>query len=261
MVERHTRSLTLGVRAALVGVRGWAGMMLRMGMVLDYAPRQVWWRRRRVRRAVGVAVLVILLGVGVWWAWGPVNRRARVLYWQRECMRWEWPRGTVVWERGKGAGAPGCFVELAKMLKALGGEVPYEDVVFVHGRRSIAGERLVVAVFIPVGGTGPALVVRLVKPGGVAQNPAVMRWQWQDLPGALAEFLITPEQAMDEVGIPKREARRVRVFAAELDGRNEAKFVLPVEVDGVRYVIEGTLNARGDDVGFVVRGPDGGVVK
>src|SRR4051812_7643715 len=71
---------------------------------LDYAPAPPTLRRRRVRRMI---LGVMLLGAVVaGWRWGPgAYRRASLLYWQRQCLRYAAPGETVVYDSEAVAGA------------------------------------------------------------------------------------------------------------------------------------------------------------
>jgi hypothetical protein len=71
---------------------------------LEYAPKAAAWRRRNVRRVVGGVVVVVLVLAGI--RWGPaVWRQGELLYWQRECLRYEPPAEGVLFEGDVGRAA------------------------------------------------------------------------------------------------------------------------------------------------------------
>ena len=66
---------------------------------LQYAPHQ---SRRRWRRALVAAVmLVVLLAAALHWG-PPLARQAKLLYWQRQCLRYTAPPDRVVVEEATG---------------------------------------------------------------------------------------------------------------------------------------------------------------
>jgi hypothetical protein len=73
-------------------------------MVLHYALGPRWWQRAAARRYAGLVPLLPLAIVG--WQFGPDTCAwAQKKYWQRECLRFNPPSTTVVYER-HAAGAP-----------------------------------------------------------------------------------------------------------------------------------------------------------
>src|SRR4051794_39233692 len=64
---------------------------------LDYAPAPPVLRRRRARRVMLGIVLLAVVVAG--WRWGPgAYRRASLLYWQRQCLRYAAPGERVVYD-------------------------------------------------------------------------------------------------------------------------------------------------------------------
>jgi hypothetical protein len=71
---------------------------LRAPVILSYATGQPWWQNRAARKAVGVILLVVSATL----AWHYLPRAvtfARVWYWERQCMNFDPPPSTVVFER------------------------------------------------------------------------------------------------------------------------------------------------------------------
>ena len=227
-----------------------------MSNALDYAPRQKWYRRRRVWRAAVWVVTLVVIGGTFYWG-GPVAyRRGRILYWQHRCMVHVDPPGMVVGEVtvNPTAGLDRDYKAVCEDSKGLrysieswtsGGWITGESAVFLHARKCAAGERLVVMEFrCSEVGTSPnayvsALAVWVLQPGSLTEDPrAISAGVWQDL-GSEWLTMLTGGQTL-------------RVLAGECDPADEAGILVPFERDGVRHVARFKLNATGDDVERVV---------
>jgi hypothetical protein len=159
---------------------------------VPYAPPPPLWRRKRARRlAITAAVLLPLAFVG--WQWGPaLYRHAQHLYWQRQCVQYVLPPGTVVYEEdpqratvllaengsayrpvrpdvashdirfsGPLVGFPNPHVVIRERPPALDQLLPsfdatdgirWDGVVFMHQRRSPGGRERLVIVPLFMGG-------------------------------------------------------------------------------------------------------------
>jgi hypothetical protein len=165
---------------------------------LEYAPGAPVRRRRRIKRVVQ---LFALLGVGLAaWRWGPAARdQATLLYWQRECLRFEFPADVVLYERDPARAAallraqdpqyvalayyghgqpmvthavyqPRALREFATRSSAT--TPAQRSIVFCHDRRTPAGKRRLVIVYTsPWNDFGPLWEWALFEPAGLASPP------------------------------------------------------------------------------------------
>jgi hypothetical protein len=161
---------------------------------LEYAPGAPVRRRKRVRRAM---LLVVLVGVVLAaWRWWPAARdQVTLLYWQRRCLNFEFPPDVVLYERDPTKAAallrqtdpeyvplpyyphngpmvthavyqPRALREFATR-SAAGSSPGDRSIVFCHERRTPAGERRLVIVYAkPWSDFGPLWEWELYEPAG-----------------------------------------------------------------------------------------------
>jgi hypothetical protein len=169
---------------------------------LEYAPGAPVRRRKRIRR---VMMLLVILAIGsAGWRLGPAARdRATLLYWQRQCTNFEFPRDVVLYETDAAKAAallwrpepeyvplpfyghnqpvvthavyqPRCLREFATRTSAAtspGQRSP----IFCHERRTPAGQRRLVIVYTrPWSDFGPLWEWELYEPAGVISGPKLI---------------------------------------------------------------------------------------
>src|SRR4051794_34337155 len=76
-------------------------MMAETTVQLDYANPPRWHRRRWFRRVM-LGILLIALSAAAW-RWGPEKwERAKLLYWQRQCMNYTAPADQIAYDQEPG---------------------------------------------------------------------------------------------------------------------------------------------------------------
>lgn len=169
---------------------------------LEYAPGAPVRRRRRVRRIVQLLAL-LLVGLASW-RWGPPAwNQATLLYWQRQCMNFQFPRDVVLYEKDPAKAAlllrqqnpefiplpfhghkqpmvthavyqPRCLREFTARTSA-SSSLGYRSIAFLHERRTPAGRRRLVVVYTsPWGDYGPLWEWELYEPAGVTTRPKLL---------------------------------------------------------------------------------------
>jgi hypothetical protein len=228
---------------------------------LEYAPAPSAGRRiaRRVTR--GLLLLAVLAGAAAAYRYGPAAwGHARLLYHQRQCLRYEAPPEAVVLDDtggsadgGAGAlalvklflggarpttaptpGGPACLDPLVALLPAnavaaAGGPgVVAGPVAFMHERVSGNGTRRLVIVSPDcVHLIGP---VTTVEPAGVFRASGKVKG---DVVSARTRVVISSKMP------------HVRVFAGRPHPSDRARFTIPFEEDGRPDVVDGVLNDDG----------------
>jgi hypothetical protein len=185
--------------------------------------------------------------------WAPeVWERVRMLYWQRQCMRYTAPAGQLVSaEPLPYGGRTPPFVSTAPDPPALAAFGPFVGgnwpgpgagpVIFLHERRTAGGvRRLVVLRRTPPGQRQSwdiplSFTATLVEPGGLRASPG-------------AEIFQLPEAAPSAFGDRSTDGPLLRFFAAQVDAADDAHFVIPFELNGDRGLIDGWLR---DGAGYL----------
>ncbi len=221
---------------------------------LDYAPAPPLQRRRWFRRTVMVAFMLSLAGIT--WRWGPEKwQRAKLLYWQRQCLNYSQPADEVVydqdptrdsaWAKQPGYRAtpltsawyPSPHVAAAKYADCLNPLMAVVDrsaqfqaypVVFMHERRALSGN--------------PYLVVVVGRPDHEL-NGKLYPLDFTALPIRPGTWTDTPsnesfEPVYDDM-TPIRQPLPVRMFAGQVDAVDASHFTFIYEVAGTRHVIDG----------------------
>jgi hypothetical protein len=232
---------------------------------LDYAPAPPVLRRRRVRRVI---LGIVLLGAVVaGWRWGPgAYRRASLLYWQRQCLRYAAPGERVIYESDPGAGAALRAADrhyqlvtprwVSKLVTSATGHVPdcwtrfggagpgfptaTGPVLFLHELRTPSGQRRLVAITaafppneLPKFISGYDVEAQIIEPGTWKLAP-------QNQTGGIPLSVLS--------GIPPTPPH-VRVLAGQPDPADPSHFTVRFEVDGVAHVADGWLR-DGSPAGF-----------
>ncbi len=170
---------------------------------LEYAPGAPVRRRRRVRRIV---LLLLLVGVGLaGWRWWPAARdHAKLLYWQRECMNFQFAPDVVLYEQDPTKAAvllrqqnpeysplpfygfklplvthavyaPRALREFAARSSWVCAGPGNRSIAFCHERRTPAGKRRLVIVYTqPWSDGGPLWEWELYEPAGVITKPKLL---------------------------------------------------------------------------------------
>jgi hypothetical protein len=220
---------------------------------LDYSPAPPRCRRR-LRRA-GLVVAVVAIAVAGW-RWGPAVRdRATLLYWQRRCATYAPPPDQVVyatgaadaaalgrdrayaaWPSGPPNGPPvtyrlppdcvGRYPPAASTAStAAGAGTPPGPVLFLHERRTPAGERRVVVVRLYPSSWVPVLS-HTIRPAGLRAAPAV-----DPRPGLSTGFFFAADPAR----------HRLRILAGQPDPADASRFTIDYDVDGKPGTVRGQL--------------------
>lgn len=241
---------------------------------LDYAPGAPLHRRRRVRR---VTLLVLLLAFALAaWRYGPrLWSRGRLLYAQHRCLAYDPPADLVVYEGDTSlaaallkqpayapipvftlAGGPKFSPPmvaahrpppLADLEAQIGGPLTGGPcaVLFMHEMRDSAGHRRLVIAFRDSNSTGPLFATFGIWT--VVMDPATL----------LSDLRPTPKRnfkGWDYSG-PGWElpGRNLRFYAGQIDPNDPSHFTIRYRMDGQEGVVDGRLNAAGDDVDITVR--------
>jgi hypothetical protein len=238
-----------------------------MGIALDYAPSQPFYRVRWFRRAAVWAVVVMAVGVAVYWKGEWVYRRGRFLYWQHRCMEHVDAAGTVAMDvpaapagspwRGVSSGMSSDFPELMGMERScdspgfgtgivfagLGGEMEFG--LYRHRIVSPAGERMVMgfahshhAGVSNIGEEDAGFSFLLMKPGGIVEDVEAVGNERNHFDVAV----LRPGDAM-------------RVYAGQPDPADGGAFFVDFELNGVRHRARFAINATGDELGCVITPP------
>ena len=243
-----------------------------MSHPIDYAPPAPWHRRRRWRRAITALALVAALAAGL--RFGPrAGRRARVLYWQHQCMTFMLPADQIVYDDTPAglnalAGRPGytqvdgrlgrvpfgprphppgmlaachepaCYATFASLCNPISGS-DSGAVVFLHERISHTGLRRLVAVQ-----TAPTRFLwdRFDELYGRRVSTYAAAGWWPDAVAGRRWFRDVSSGPM--VGNPPT----LRIYAGQPDPADPARFSVRYEVGGETHIALGRLTDAGDDI-------------
>jgi hypothetical protein len=233
---------------------------------LDYAPAPPLRRRRWVRRAV-VFVLLAVVSLGGY-RWGrPFVRQARLLYWQRQCLRYHPPADLVVydedplraapliqrggeyfaasprwWFRRTGvspiaAHCPACY---GRLSLAIGNPAPADAILYLGERTSHTGVRRLVVVTC-----NATKIPSLAMANSMdVETATIAGWG-----GAQGLFTDRPQTSSSFTGriitASAGDEPLVRFFAGQPDPADAAAFTLQYDLDGVPGTLRGTLVDNG----------------
>jgi hypothetical protein len=258
--------------------RPWGKMIDVEPVQLDYAQApQRRWNTRRVLLFVGM--LAALWGMV---KYGPdVVGRVRLLVVQRQCVAFEFPDESVIFDSDDAAGAalladeehyvalddgqawpktgvgrvePDCWVSLKNILfssRSFWPPGPAAPKAMVHGLRARSGEERIVAIIIA---PSPPLSFNASP---IYPNPAI---------GVVAA-IVTPgswsrpprwdgNSSFLRAGF--ESAKHLRFFSAKLDANDASAFTIKYEMDGQSGTIDGKLE---DDGSVSLRVRDGPALK
>jgi hypothetical protein len=230
-------------------------------MPLEYSPRLSWHRRRKVRARILLISFVIL--VAGFTALAPkIWRRARILYYQHQCLVYSAPPDTVVYEpdptkaalqiqkhRGMEywgthatpeyaiAANPACLKMLTSLLPPPG-VLPMSGVGFMHELRNHRGDRRLVIVSIPQDFFWTDYVIApITEPFGQIATGT-------DCSGSL----------YDQDSLTGNETS-FRIFAGQLDESDPSHFTFAYESADGKGIIDGRLTENCDVEMHVRSGP------
>jgi hypothetical protein len=209
---------------------------------LDYASPTPWYRRSRVRRAIIWLTLLLALAVAGH-SYGPATyRRCRIIYWQNRCLNHRDPPGTVVVNE---TNAPfsefiAANPEYRSFCSAAGYPRPGRTVdtagLFLHSRKTSAGERLVALSFTGNRGMHGDYDIlfecAVFRPGTLWHDPeAITRVTRDDLTLHIGDSF--------------------RAFAAQPDPTDDSAFTLPFDLNSTRHEARFRLTPAGDAIELV----------
>lgn len=136
---------------------------------LQYQPVRPLRRRRRTNRIITFFVLLVAIWVGVAY-FEPAKQHIQLLWWQHQCMHFEFPRGRK---------SPVYKCAPADNFSAALGVAYFGNLVFMHERRSPAGNRRLVAIhgifFVTLDGmaniSSPSFFPTVIVPGSILRKP------------------------------------------------------------------------------------------
>jgi hypothetical protein len=222
---------------------------------LEYAPPPSWHRRRWFRRTVLLVCVFAIAAAG--WRWAPEKwQRAKLLYWQRQCLNYSPSADEVVYDQEPG-GAPLLLYKPGYQKWSRGGfeggtlatasKVPecyrrfqeeesgttyvmQNPVLFLHERRALSGRRYLVVV------TGDDFFQAwdTIDQLDIHTRGSFTVGGWSDYPQHTGGLL-----AMSAILPPPRKPHTLRVFAGQADPENESHFTIRYEVDGRSNSIDG----------------------
>jgi hypothetical protein len=241
---------------------------------LDYAPGAPVRRRRRVRRVVAVVLALVVAVVG-WrygpWGWG----RGKLLYAQHRCLAYSPPADLVVFESEQararellkragytaipmytltwGRQSPPLTAAgyrpppLADFEGLLGG--PFTSgacgILFMHEMRDKAGNRRLVICFRDANAMGPLFATFGIW--ATVWDPATLRAPPRPTPKRNAYGWDYDGPGWDLPG------KNLRFYAGQIDPADAGHFTIRYEMDAQEGIVDGRLNADGDDVEITVR--------
>jgi hypothetical protein len=224
---------------------------------LSYAPAR--GRHRRWVKRIVVGLLLMTLGLAAFHWRAEPWRRARMLYYQRQCEAYSPPADEVVFDNDPARSAalrakpgyvtqknidprpvfrtpPGCWNGYADATRVGVHEQGGGTKAFLHERRTPRGERrLVVVEFFPFSWT--PVVAQAIETSPLAGRAEVRGYLHSEL------FLD-----------PQSPPRSLRIFAGQPDPADASRFTIVYEWDGRRGTIDGRLN---DDDTIVLTDRDG----
>ena len=239
---------------------------------LDYAPGAPVRRRRRVRRLVTIVILVGLTIAG--WRYGPrAWQRVRLLDAQHRCLAYSPPADLVAYESATpqasallarpgyvvlptfGAAGPGPVAgyrppPLTDLEARIGGALTGGPcaVLFMHELRDGAGDRRLVIVFRDARSIGPLFEVFGISV--LVMNPATFRTELRPTPKAIVKGWVYNGPGWN---LP---AGDLRFYAGQIDPNDAAHFTIRYKMESQEGIVDGRLNATGDDVDIkVISGP------
>lgn len=223
--------------------------------VVDYARPVAWHRRRRTRRWIAPAFLVVAgcwFGPGVW-------RHARVLWFQRQCMTYAAPVDQLVYDDtpalplpGSGRGmvrvtTPGalpatvvvrpvaCWEALRDAAAPTIGSASRGDLVYLHSGRDRIGKQRLVAVMLDY------------------RSNYQLRFKFWALEPATPISSVGLRGGGFVTSIPIEVAGRpLRLYAGQPDPLDPSHFTMRYEIDGKPGTIDGRFE-EGAAIHLIVR--------
>ena len=195
---------------------------------IDYAPAPPRYRRKAVRRAVGVPLLATALALLGWKAGPPAWRHARLLYWQRRAMNYALPPDRVVYDEATGVISFAKPWEHFCQVFSPPGRLAAATL-FLHERRNSKGHSRLVAV---EGSNGPSVAanpmhfmmsVCVIGPGGAFTQPIA----------AADDFHL--------INLRSTFSDHVRRYAGQPDPADPSHFTMRCQVNDRSIIIDGWL--------------------
>jgi len=198
----------------------------RPSVSLEYSTPLPWHRRARGRALVFLCALsFILLGIDRYGL--RIQRRAKLLYLQQQCMGYTPPADAVVYDSRNESSrmpTPPCWEEFSS-IAAL--PTDHDRTWFVGQRRIRGGDIVIIHVGVWYW-LRPS--VRLIRPATLFRRPEVSK----------------PTQVRVGTGWPTNgEFRTGRAWVGQSDPEDNSRFSLPLEHDGRKTIIEGWLEDDG----------------
>jgi hypothetical protein len=248
--------------------------MIQRPVQLEYAPGAPIRRRKRIGRIV-IIILVVGLGLGAWKYHGAVWDRAKLLYFQHQCLSYEAPTDRVVYDEDDNSPSP--------LLGTTGYQaMPQFSRSPLTSKNATVAVRAAPALEQYAALNGPVMSVKgatvflheLRTKGGIARLVAVTRIPYEPGPSAydfaLVPLVITPAGMFSQPEIypvwvgggPSieieggREPQRLRFFAGQIDATDPAHFTIRYDLMNQGGMIDGRLNEDGTSVSIkIVSGP------
>jgi hypothetical protein len=239
---------------------------------LEYAPGAPLRRQKRVRR-IATAVLLLALMLPAYRYARPAYRRMVLLYAQHRCLAYSPAADLVAYENATpqasallarpgyvllptfGAAGPGTVAgyrppPLTDLEARIGGTLSGGAcaVLFLHELRDSSGNRRLVIVFRDARSVGPLFEVFGIS--GLVMNPATFRTELRPTPKAIVKGWVYNGPGWN---LP---AGDLRFYAGQIDSNDPGHFTIRYEMESKEGIVDGRLNATGDDVDIkVISGP------
>ena len=195
---------------------------------LDYAPLPPRFQRKVFRRTVSLTLLAVLGAIFAWKGGPPAWQRVRLLYWQRQAMKYTRPSDQTVYDETAGV----IWIVHAKpweqLCEVLSSSRFEKAMLFLHEMHNSLGQTRLVAVEGSASSFWPrpaplGVNVCVIRPGGAFTQPTAITDRVQSL------------------NLRLQDSDPVHCYAGQADPADPSHFTVKCEVKDRSIIIDGWL--------------------